>query len=514
MADETLFESIDKKSRIFTTRAVVDPIRPPLPENLSSTRVPDERAPHPLAPPARTIGVEMHLAALEELAPPSLIIDERWNVLHLSSTVARFLQQSGGLPAQRITDLVRAELRDELHTLLHQATDKPEAQSSPFIAVKFNGTPHRVAMVVQLRPSKPGTRRSILITFLDGGESKEEEQRIEQEPTNELVRSLSEKLRYAEQRMETMRDDSYLANEELRSANEELQSLNEEYRSTTEELETSKEELQSINEELQTVNQELKLKLEETSHTNTDLENLMTATDVATLFLDSECRISRFTPLLTRIFNIIPRDRERPISDLTHKLDYPHLESDARKVLATGQNLETEVADQEGHFYQARFRPYRKATGDVGGVVIAFIDLTPIKRVEAALRQSEKRLAEELNEVRILHSIALAITTGATLQAALDEFLGAALELTGAEFGNVQLFDDDSQVLKIVASRGFGLEFLKTFETVGMSHSSSCARAMRTRKTCVIEDVSQDEGLAPYRLVISRAGYKAVQSEP
>ena len=298
MADETLFSGVDKRFRIFTTRELGEGLRPPLPELLSSPRV-AEKAPQQFASASRATGVEIHLGALEEAAPPSLTVDERWNVLHLSPSVSRFLQQSGGPLAQRITDLVRPELRDELHALLHRAMERPEGQASPFISVRFNGNHHRIAMVAQQRASKPGIERNVLITFLDGGE-RGEETAVESEPSNELIRSLHEKLRHAEQRIESMRDDSYLANQELRSANEELQSLNEEYRSTTEELETSKEELQSINEELQTVNNELKLKLEEISHTNTDLENLMAATDVATLFLDQGCRISRFTPPLSR----------------------------------------------------------------------------------------------------------------------------------------------------------------------------------------------------------------------
>lgn len=513
MADETLFAALDKKHRIFTTRQLGEGIHPPLPELLAGPSAAALKPPQQFASASRATGAEIHLSTLEELAPPSLIVDERWNVLHLSPTVARFLQQSGGPLTQRVTDLVRPELRDELHGLLHGVSDQPAAQSSLFVAVSFNGSPHRVAMVAQQRFSKPGIERHILITFLDGGEVGHEPT-LEQEPTNELVRSLREKLRHAEQRIESMRDDSYIANQALHSANEELQSLNEEYRSSTEELETSKEELQSINEELQTVNNELKLKLDEATHTNSDLENLMAATDVATLFLDSDCRIRRFTPTLSQIFSIRARDLERPVSDLTHSLDYPNLESDARKVIATGENLEREVRDNDGHVYLTRLRPYRKTAGDIDGVVITFVDTTAIKRVEAALRESERRLAEELNIMRMLHDSAIAITTGATLENALDTLMGAALTLTGADCGTIQLLDGDSQVLKIFASRGFGPEFLKVFESVGMGDDSASARAMRTRKTCLVEDVTRDAGFAPHRDVIARARYHAVQAEP
>src|SRR5262249_28971629 len=139
------------------------------------------------------------------------------------------------------------------------------------------------------------------------------------------------------------REESEAATEELRASNEELQSINEEYRSTAEELETSKEELQSINEELQTVNSELKLKFETVSRANSDLQNLMAATDFATLFLDPGLRIKRFTPKLTDLFNITQNDTGRPITDFTHQLDYENLAADAARVLDHLSPIEREV---------------------------------------------------------------------------------------------------------------------------------------------------------------------------
>jgi two-component system, chemotaxis family, CheB/CheR fusion protein len=513
MADEALFAALDKKSRIFATRELGEGIRPPVPELSAAPSMRAVTSQQPFTSLARATGMETHLSAIEELAPPSLTVDERWNVLHLSSTVARYLQQSGGPLAQRITDLVRPELRDELHALLHRALELPEAQSSPFVSVTFDGSSHRVAMTAQQRSAKPGIQRHVLITFLDGGESGDEPA-SEQLPTNELVRSLREKLRHAEQRIESMRDDSYLANQELRSANEELQSLNEEYRSTTEELETSKEELQSTNEELQTVNNELKIKLEEVSRANSDLENLMVATDVATLFLDADCRISRYTPQLMQIFNVKARDQERPISDLTHNLDYPTLETDARKVLATGEHIEREVQDHDGHVYMTRLRPYRTTASDISGVVITFIDMTPIKRAETALRESERRLEEELKVMRVLHSTAVALTSGATMQGALEEFLEAALVLTGSDFAAIWLLDTDSRRLKIFASQGFGADFLEILDMFGAAEDSPCGHVMRTWETCFVDDIAQDPRFAVYWKAVSRAGYRAVQAEP
>lgn len=144
----------------------------------------------------------------------------------------------------------------------------------------------------------------------------------------ELERELS----IARQRAQTLVEEYETSREEMQASAEEMQSTNEELRSTMEELETSKEELQSINEELQTVNQENRHKVEELAQLSSDLQNLLSATDIATLFLDRELRILRFTPKLAELFNVRVQDRGRPISDLTHRLGSMNLRADAEAV--------------------------------------------------------------------------------------------------------------------------------------------------------------------------------------
>ena len=178
------------------------------------------------------------------------------------------------------------------------------------------------------------------------------------------------------------------ANEELRAANEELQSINEEYRSTAEELETSKEELQSINEELQTVNTELKTKLESVSRAHSDVQNLMGATDVGILFLDSQLRINRFTPRITELFNIAAGDEGRSITDFTHRLEYDDLAADARKVLRDLSSTEREVRSKDGSWYLTRLRPYRTVEDKIDGVVVTFVD---IERATSGQGRAERK---------------------------------------------------------------------------------------------------------------------------
>jgi two-component system CheB/CheR fusion protein len=239
--------------------------------------------------------------------------------------------------------------------------------------VRFNGHPQLVGVLVQPRPNVEGRDSYLLVTFLEGGAADGDATADRAESTDALVTTLRDKLRIAEQRLETMRQEHGLAYEDLRAANEELQSLNEEYRSTTEELETSKEELQSVNEELQTVNHELKMKLEEVSRANNDLENFMAATDIPMLFLDRSLSIKRYTAPLRQIFNVKSHDHGRPISDLTHNMDYHDLEKDAARVLSELVPIERQVKSRDGDPLAVRIRPYRTTEDKIDGVVVTFV---------------------------------------------------------------------------------------------------------------------------------------------
>jgi two-component system CheB/CheR fusion protein len=217
------------------------------------------------------------------------------------------------------------------------------------------------------------------------------------------VRRLTEELQLVQSRMRTTREESEAANEELRAANEELQSINEEYRSTSEELETSKEELQSINEELQTVNSELKLKLDVVSRAHSDLQNLMAATDIGTLFLDPGLRIKRFTEQVTELFRITPSDEGRAVTDFAHRLEYDDLVKDAQAVLAHLAPIRREVRSRDGRWYDVRLRPYRTVDDKIDGVVITFVDVTERLQVEQALRESEQQLLQVKRLVELSH---------------------------------------------------------------------------------------------------------------
>jgi two-component system CheB/CheR fusion protein len=176
--------------------------------------------------------------------------------------------------------------------------------------------------------------------------------------------------------LQATREQMQTGQEELRSMNEELQSTNEELQSTNEELTTSKEEMQSLNEELQTVNAELRAKVDELSRANNDMKNLLNSTEIATVFLDNELNVRRFTTAAARIIKLIPGDVGRPVTDLASALLYPDLVADATSVLQTLAFTEKQITTRGGDWFAVRIMPYRTVENVIDGVVITFLNIT------------------------------------------------------------------------------------------------------------------------------------------
>ncbi len=274
---------------------------------------------------------------------------------------------------------------------------------------------------------------------------------------------LREELLATRDHLRASRDQYEAVTEELRASNEELQSMNEEYRSTSEELETSKEELQSINEELQTLNNELKMKLESVSRAHNDLQNLMAATDLATLFLDPEMRINRFTPRLAQIFNVVSGDEGRPISDFTHRLEYNDLTRDAKRVLADLTAVEKTIESTDGRWFLLRVRPYRTLDDRIEGVVVTFVDITEQRKMEERWQASQRLLLGELSHrFKNIYAVVRAIAE----QSLRDS--GASVDARGALTSRLRALAISHDLLIQNDWRNVALEKLVSDQLVGM----------------------------------------------
>jgi two-component system, chemotaxis family, CheB/CheR fusion protein len=395
-----LFRTLDRTARIYQSTARAGDKPRLLPRLLGPVRVREQHVQlgRAVSPTVALGEAAMHRRALEQVAPPSMLVDETQRVVHLSENAGRYVMPSGGPLSGDAVDLVRPELRFELRSALNRAFEQQAATLSLPVLVRFNGAPHRVHLWVRLsQPQQSGTAepRHAVVMFIEGEAVDESIAALDRRTDDQTVRRLIQELELTQTRLRTVREESDAANEELRAANEELQSMNEEHRSTSEELETSKEELQSINEELQTVNSELNLKLDVISRAHSDLQNLIAATDIGTLFLDSGLRIKRFTDRLTELFSITTTDEGRSITDFAHQLEYQDLAKDARAVLANLAPIRHEVRSRAGRWYDMRLRPYRTVDDKIDGVVITFVDITERREVDEALRVSDETVGQD-----------------------------------------------------------------------------------------------------------------------
>jgi two-component system CheB/CheR fusion protein len=335
--------------------------------------------------PAGTYGA-LHHKMVERYALPSLLVDQDFRIVHASEHAGRYFQFSGGELSASLFRLVREELRVELRAAMQAAVEHGESSHSRPILMDLDGKPKQVVLLV--RPSTDPELGNLHLVMFDEYKAAETAPSAPAGP--ELAEARAE-LEATRDRLRAIVEQDETSQEEMRAANEELQSVNEELRSTLEELETSKEELQSVNEELQSVNQENRHKVGELSQLTSDLQNLMAATEIATLFLDRELRILRVTPRTRELFNIRASDRGRPFTELRHRLGYDGLEQDALRVFETLAPLEREIQSQTGDWFLMRVNPYRSSSDQIQGVVITFVEITKLKNAELATRESEEK---------------------------------------------------------------------------------------------------------------------------
>lgn len=396
----SIFDPIDKKNRLYVRRSAAPPhrIAPVLPVkgdwNLKLpelTRPPDRER-------ISSYG-DIHYRLVEQYAPPSVLVNEDFEIVHLSESAGRYLRFSGGEPSNNILKAAHPDLLADLRAALYASQRERKTTEFKDIRMETGGKSVSVNLVVRT-VEVAETGRDFLLVIFD--ESSAIPKKEPEEPTINLgkdealqtmTRQIEEELRRTKDRLRTTIEQHETSIEELKASNEELQAINEELRSASEELETSKEELQSVNEELTTVNHELKDKIDELSRTNSDLQNLMSSTDIATIFLDRSLKIKRYTPSVERLFNLIPTDIGRPLEHLTHRLETQNLTVDAEVVLKKLAPVESEVNDKEGRTYIQRLLPYRTVEDKIEGVVVTFIDISDRKAVERDVEQKAEELA-------------------------------------------------------------------------------------------------------------------------
>ncbi|MBD3373550.1 PAS domain-containing protein [candidate division KSB1 bacterium] len=383
-----MFEIIDHKHKIFRKKDKPGHVYQPHPlpgRDLKSSEAGVDQT-FPLNRRKAHLSRIIQSLLMERFVPAAAIIDDTHKIIYLQGRTGLYFEPEQGEPKNNILEMAREGLRPALRAGIQQSQKEMIRVEKKDIKVKTNGEHIHVNVSIEALSTPKVLRGMILITLVQSSvestnSSKKTKKQGPRDPS--ALDEMERELAYTKENLQSTIEELETSNEELRSSNEELQSTNEELQSTNEELETSKEEMQSLNEELNTVNSELESKVRALARTNDDMNNLLNAMQIATIFLDSELKVKRYTKQAKDVIRLIETDIGRPLSDLTSTIPYDELTRDCEHVLNNLATKETEIRDKNGHWFQVKIMPYRTVNNVIDGVVVSFINIDRLKRIEA-----------------------------------------------------------------------------------------------------------------------------------
>jgi two-component system CheB/CheR fusion protein len=452
---DELFAPISKRRRIFRRLGPVKrpPLEFPAPSLAAGTDPVAAKAPS--EPTAASLADQQLLA---HFSPAAVVVRRTGEIVRFYGAMDRYIRHPGGEATLDVLALARDALKPTLRAALHDAVRHNRQRVHEALDIKRDRG--RATLRITVRPVRGSrtTENLWLMIFEELPAPPTAATRPVSGKAPSLVRRLEAELRATKREQQHLIEQLESGNEELKAANEEILSMNEELQSTNEELTTSKEELQSMNEELTTLNAQLQDKVHELTAVNDDLANLLVSTDIATVFVDTDFRVKRFTTAATHLLNLLPSDVGRPISHLATNLVDVDLSRDARTVLTTLVPIEKEVVTaQNDRQYLVRVTPYRTEDQKVQGVVLTLVDVTALKSVErellAARNDLEQRVADRTKWLTLMHEVTRAINDAPSWDEGLHQVLRRLCQTEHWHLGYVYMPDkEDPDVIVPVIS--------------------------------------------------------------
>ena len=381
-----LFHLVDRKHKIYTKQ----PTNLLWAMDLTQVNYPLTSLPTPLANEGQSNQFNLSDVAdqivLSQYAPVGVVVNAQLDIVQFRGQTGAYLEPSPGQASLNVFSMIKADLRLDLRTAIHQAKQDGQAVQKDSIQLKSGDRVRSVRLdVVSIKPQAESDDyflilfREVLIwpeLTTPGKPSTRKKANREQA---EILR-LEQELETTKAHLRSIIEEQQATNQDLRAANEEILSSNEELQSTNEELQTAKEEIQATNEELSTINDELYRRNAETTQVSNDFQNLLGSINIPILMLEADRRIRRFTPTAAALFNLIPTDIGRPLSDIKHNLTIIDLEEQILEVMNTLHLKTQEVQDQAGHWYDLRIRPYRTLDNRIDGAVVVLVEIDALKR--------------------------------------------------------------------------------------------------------------------------------------
>lgn len=379
-----LFRPVEARHRLAQRKHVPVPARPDRPEPRPAIPFRDGAGPRdgvgmPGGVAEVDLGAVTQRILLHEFAPPYAVVTAEGGIVFLSEGVDRFLQPPSGSFTSSILRMARRGLGIGLRAALSEAARTRRTVVRDGIVIRAQDGPQPLRLTVQPMPELGHGEALFMLVFQPAPATALGNRVVAPAPDAEaVIGQLERELVRTREDLERTVQDLEAANEELKASNEELLSMNEELQSSNEELETSKEEVQAANGAL--------------AAANADLENLLRATRIATVFLDGEGRVRGYTPAVAEVYPIGPADVGRPLADLTPRLaGLPPL-PDPATLDEAGQPMEHEAETPDGRWFLRRVLPYRDGGPSPTGLVVTFLDVTRRKADERALAEHAQRL--------------------------------------------------------------------------------------------------------------------------
>jgi chemotaxis methyl-accepting protein methylase/signal transduction histidine kinase len=509
------FAPVSKRSRIFRRVGVGQrplfgfPLAQPAPGDADEAAVTKATA-------DPSVTALANLGLLEHFAPAALVVRRTGQIAHFYGAMERYIELPTGEATLDVVSLARGPLKPTVRAALHDAVRRHRLTVLEMLDLERHRKQTPVRITVRPLDGPSGAERLWLMIFEDLPQAAGLSMPRAKGKTQELVRRLEAQLSATKKEQMQLVEQLESSNEELQAANEEVLSMNEELQSTNEELVTSKEELQSLNEELTTLNAQLQAKVEEVTAVNDDLANLLVSTDIATVFVDKELRIKRFTTAATQLLNLLPSDVGGPLSHVATNLVDLDVSREARAVLASLEPIEKAVMAQDGKHYIVRMLPYRSSTNHVvQGVVMTLSDVTGLKTIEEELGAAKERVSADLRRMSRLQGVGTRLASHGELPLLLDEIVRAAMEITSADMGAIQMVDA-AGALTIAVQKGLEGPLVGVLARADASTDAVYRTALTGRQRVTVDDVTQSQLLrdSPVLNALLAAGVRAVQLTP
>jgi two-component system CheB/CheR fusion protein len=385
---------------------------------------------------------------IEEYISPCIIVNEHNEIIHINGNANIYLIIPTGKPSHSLFKMIPDYLSIAIGTALHKVRTDQQEVVYRNIRINHDLTPHSINLIIKPFNMNSANDKLTIIFFEKYEAASNASPYIDDQADLQvynLESNASQHIKDLEHQLFHAQESLQATIEELETSNEEFQASNEELIVSNEELQSTNEELQSVNEELMAVNNEYQLKIHELSELNNDMSNFFVSTDIATIFLDSHMNIRKFTPAATKEINLMESDIGRPIGDISHHFEYDQLLLDAQKTLLTATTIEKGIQSKHGKWFNIRISPYLTVNHFIDGVVITFIDITELKKVNDELTVLAYAIEQSPGSIVItdIERNIEYVNTKYTEQTGytLDEVIHSQLKLYSDQLTSEQLMD-------------------------------------------------------------------------